>query len=104
MCGISGVVSFKGNPANKECADEYMRGRIIEEKRTGEYVKCHNCSEEVYMPKNRIEKQERYFCCNECRIEWMKSKEFSEIMSSVEREKMDKVEVTCYLIQRRTGE
>jgi endogenous inhibitor of DNA gyrase (YacG/DUF329 family) len=79
----------------KECADKYMKGKINYNNRKGHEVKCYNCKIDFYFPKYRIESQERYFCSQECRKVWLKSEEFSILISQIERTKIDRIQVEC---------
>tara|TARA_Y100000034_G_C6771249_1_gene344084 strand:- start:19 stop:774 length:756 start_codon:yes stop_codon:yes gene_type:complete len=35
--------------------------------KTGSYVNCYVCNKELYMPKHRVEKTEKFYCNHDCR-------------------------------------
>lgn len=92
----NGVEKFENHFCSKACSDEFSKGRINVKNRKGQNVNCYNCCKEFYLADYRIKSQERYFCGNECRKIWLKSEEFSQLISQVERDKVERIKVICH--------
>lgn len=85
----------KNHFCSKNCSDVYSKGKENLKNRNGKSVNCYNCNKEFHLANYRIISQERYFCEDGCRMVWLKSEEFSKLISSYERKTIDRIKVEC---------